>query len=108
MVIAILIPIKNRSGKIADRFLDYNRSAISGSKSDPGFHFQIDLRLKNRYEREPTDGATNRDPFFVQKSDRDFHFKIDPRFLFWNRILIFSFQSLQRSRSKNRSGSIEP
>jgi len=89
MVIAILIPIKNRSGKIADRVWDKNRSAIFRSKPDPGFHFQIDLRLKNRYERESTDGVTNRDLFFVQKPDRDFPIKIDPRFSDQNRIPVF-------------------
>jgi len=55
--IAIMIPIKNRSGKIADRFSDRNRSAISGSKSDPGFHFEIDPRLKTGFRTASTDGT---------------------------------------------------
>jgi hypothetical protein len=37
IVIAITIPIKNRSGKIGDRFSFRIRSAIFRSKSDPGF-----------------------------------------------------------------------
>jgi hypothetical protein len=85
MVIAITIPIENRSGKIADRFSDRNRSATSGSESDPGSHFKFDPRLKTRYERESTDGITNRDPFFVQKSDRDFQIKIGSRLYNFNR-----------------------
>jgi hypothetical protein len=86
MMIAIPIAIENRSGKIADRFSDYNRSAIFRSKSDPGFDFEFDPRLKTRYEMESTDGAIDRDPFFIQKSDRDFQIKIVPRFSFENRI----------------------
>jgi hypothetical protein len=37
IVIAIVIPIKNYSGKIADRFSFQKRSAISGSKTGPDF-----------------------------------------------------------------------
>jgi hypothetical protein len=55
--IAITIPIKNRSGIIADRFSFRNRSAISGSKSISEFHFEIDQRLKTGLSSYNTDGA---------------------------------------------------
>jgi hypothetical protein len=57
IAIAITIAIKNQSGKIDDRFSFRNRSAISGSKSDPDFHFQIDHRLKTGSNSNCTDGA---------------------------------------------------
>jgi len=52
-----MIAIKNRSGKIGIRFSDQNRSAISGSKSIPGFHFKIDQRLKTGLSSNTTDGS---------------------------------------------------
>jgi len=55
--IAITIAIENRSGKIADRFSDRNRFAISGSKSISDFHFQFDQRLKNCFRTTSTDGT---------------------------------------------------
>jgi hypothetical protein len=45
IVIAIAIPIRNRSGKIADRFSFRIRSVISGSKSDRDFPFEIGSRI---------------------------------------------------------------
>jgi hypothetical protein len=98
--IAITIAIKKRSGKIDDRFSDQNRSAISGSKSDPDFHFKIDQRLKNSFMTTSTDGMQNRIPIFVRKSISDFDLKIDPRFTFSNRSAILKLQSRSRSRSK--------
>jgi hypothetical protein len=74
--IAITIPIKNRSGKIADRFSFRNRSAILISKSIPDFHVQIDQRLKNGFSTKSTDGTQNRIPIFVRKSISDFDLKI--------------------------------
>jgi hypothetical protein len=76
------IAIENPSGKNDDRFSDQNRSAISGSKSDPDFHFKIDPRSKTFFRIQITDGAQNRDPFSVRKSDPDFQIKIDQRFSF--------------------------
>jgi hypothetical protein len=84
-----MIPIKNISGKIGDRFSFQNRSAISGSKSIPEIYFQIDPRLKTGFRINITDGAQNRGSIFFSKSDRDFHFKIDLRFYFSNRDPIF-------------------
>jgi len=95
-----MIAIKNRSGKIADRFSSQNRSAISGSKSDPDLHFQIDQRLKNSFRTTSTDGTQNRIPIFVRKSIRVFDLKIDPRFTFSNRSAILKLQSRSRSRLK--------
>jgi hypothetical protein len=80
--IAITIPFKNRSGKIGDRFSFRNRSAISGSKSDPVFRFEIDPRLKNDFRIKSTDGTQNRIPIFVRESISDFEIKIDHRFSF--------------------------
>jgi len=88
IVIATAIPIKNRSGKTADRFLCWNRSAISGSKSDRDFHFKIDQRLKNRSHCISTVRAINRGSIFVRKSISDFQIKIDQRFSFWKRSAI--------------------
>jgi hypothetical protein len=82
ITIAITIPIKNRSGKIADRFSDRIRSAISGSKSISGFHFQIDQRLKTGFRAQSTDRTQNRIPIFVRKSISDFDLRIDQRFTF--------------------------
>jgi hypothetical protein len=87
--IAITIPIKNHSGKIGDRFLFQNRSAISGSKSDPGFRFEIDPRLKNGFRNKNSDGTQNRIPIFARKSISDFQIKIDHRFSFYKRDPIF-------------------
>jgi len=56
-IIAIMIAIKNRSGKTGDRFSFRNRSAILRSKSDPDFHFEIDQRLKTGFEQNCTDGV---------------------------------------------------
>jgi hypothetical protein len=89
--IAITIAIEKRSGKIADQISDQKRSPISGSQSDPGFHFEIDPRLKRRHEQDSTDGAQNRDPISVRKSNPDFQIKIYPRFHFTNRILMLVF-----------------
>jgi hypothetical protein len=86
--IAITIPIKNRSGKIADRFLFRNRSAIFGSKSISEFHFEIDQRLKTGFRTASTDGTQNRIPIFVRKSISDFDLRIDQRFTFSNRSAI--------------------
>jgi hypothetical protein len=80
--IAMTIAIKNRSGKIAGRFSDRNRSAISGSKSILDFHVKIDQRLKNSFWTISTDGTQNRILIFVQKSISDFDLKIDQRFTF--------------------------
>jgi hypothetical protein len=88
--IAITIAIKNRSGKIDDRFSFQNRSAISGSKSDPDFHFQIDQRLKNSFRTTSTDGTQNRIPIFISESIRDFRIKFDLRFSF-PRLAVFPF-----------------
>ena len=82
IAIAITIPIKNHSGKIADRFSFRNRSAIFRSKSISEFHFEIDQRLKSRSQCIPTDGAINRGAIFVRKSISDFRIKIDQRFSF--------------------------
>jgi hypothetical protein len=95
-----MIPFKNRSGKIDDRFSFQNRSAISGSKSDPDFSFEIDLRLKSGFRINSTDGTQNRIPIFVRKSISDFQIKIDPRFYFFNRDPIFRSKSRSRSLSK--------
>jgi hypothetical protein len=54
---AIMIAIKNRSGKIGDRFLSRNRSAILRSKSIRDFHFETGLRLKTGLSSNNTDGA---------------------------------------------------
>lgn len=89
IIIAITIPIKNYSKKIDDRFLFQIRSTIFRSESDPGFHFQIDPRLKTGSCNAFTEGPLHRDPIFVRKPDPDFHFKIDPRFSFFNRDPIF-------------------
>ena len=104
--IAITISIKNRSGKIGDRFWSGNRSAIFRSKSISVFHFPIDQRLKNRFRTISTDGTQNRIPIFVRKSISDFDRKIDQRFSFRNRIPILKLHSRSWSRSKNQSGSI--
>ena len=80
IVIAIAFPIKNRSGKIADRFSFRNRSVIFRSKSDRVFHSKIDQRLKNRSHCISTVRAINRGSIFVRKSISVFHFKIDQRF----------------------------
>jgi len=80
--IAITIAIKNRSGKIRDRFSFRNRSAILRSKSIREFHFKIDQRLKNGLPYCTTDGAINRDPIFVRKSIGDFAIKTGSRFWF--------------------------
>ncbi|WP_292346818.1 MULTISPECIES: hypothetical protein [unclassified Methanoregula] len=55
--ISITIAIKKRSGKIDLRFSDQNRSAISGSKTDPDLQEKIDPRLKTRPGHLSTDGA---------------------------------------------------
>jgi hypothetical protein len=52
-----MIAIKNFSGKIGDRFLFRNRSAILRSKSIRDFHFETGLRLKTGLSRNNTDGA---------------------------------------------------
>ena len=54
--IAILIPIKNRSGKIAIRFSLCNRSAIFMTKSVSDFYFQTGSRLKTGFTNEISDG----------------------------------------------------
>jgi len=90
-----MIAIENRSGKIGDRFSFRIRSAISGSKSDPVFRFEIDPRLKNGFRNKNSDGTQNRIPIFVQESISDFEIKINQRFYFFNRDPIF--------RSKSRS-----
>jgi hypothetical protein len=75
-----MIAIKNRSGKIGDRFSFRNRSAILRSKSIREFHFEIDQRLKTGLSSNNTDGAQDRDPILVRKSIRDFEIKIGSRF----------------------------
>jgi len=91
--IATTPAIKNRSGKIADRFSFHNRIPIFRSKSICDFYFQIGSRLKNSSRTTSTDGPLNRIPIFPVKSISDFDLKIDQRFLFSNRIPIFKFQS---------------
>jgi hypothetical protein len=83
--ITIAIAIKNRSGKIDQRFSFRNRSAISGSKSITEFHFQIDQRLKNGFRNKNSDGTQNRIAIFVRKSITDFHFTNAIRFSDQNR-----------------------
>jgi hypothetical protein len=92
-----MIAIKNRSGKIGDRFLFLDRSAIFPVKSIGDFHFQIGSRLKsdhagsasvvNRHFRFMYTCLTfhNRIPIFPVKSISDFYFSIGIRFLFSNR-----------------------
>ena len=104
---AITIPIKKRSGKIADRFSFRNRSAISGSKSITDFRFEIDQRLKNGFRNKNSDGTQNRIAIFVQKSITDFEIKIDQRFSFRNRSAIFRSKSRSRSRSKTLPGKFD-
>ena len=65
IAIAITLAIKNRSGKIADRFSFHNRIPISGSKSILDFHFQIGSRLKTGFRTTSTDGTINRIPIFM-------------------------------------------
>jgi hypothetical protein len=95
-----MIAIENHSGKIDQRFSFRNRSAISGSKSDPVFRFEIDPRLKNGFRKKNSDGTQNRITIFVRKSITDFHFKINQRFYFFNHDPIFRSKSRSRSRSK--------
>ena len=84
MVIAIMIAVENRSGKIRDRFSDQIRSAVFGSKSIPEIYFQIDPRGKNRFRIILTDGTNIGNRFF---------FKIGSRVSFENRSPVFIFQS---------------
>jgi len=110
--ITITIAIKNRSWKNRGRFSSQNRSAISGSKSDPGIHCKIDQRLKNSSRTINTDGTENRIPIFVRKSIRDFVIsiaitipiknrsgKIDQRFSF-PRLAVFPFSQWHNRRNK--------
>jgi hypothetical protein len=83
--IVITIAIKNCSGKIDLRFLFRNRSAISGSKSDPVFRFKIDPRLKNSFRNKNLDGTQNRIPIFRSKLIHDFIFSTAIRFSDQNR-----------------------
>lgn len=93
IAIAITIAIENRSGKIDQRFSFRNRSAISGSKPDPVFHFEIDPRLKNgwgnKIQTEHKIGSRfsyeNRSPLLRSKSIRDFLFEIGIQFSDQNR-----------------------
>jgi hypothetical protein len=48
----IPIAIKNRSKKITDRFLVFNRLAIFPKKSILDFYFQTGSRLKNRLRNQ--------------------------------------------------------
>jgi hypothetical protein len=100
--IAIAIPIKNRSGKIADRFSDQNRSAMKkpvlkdfhslSDKSGSDFRTKSDQRFPDQ----------NRIAIFMLKSISDFQFAIaiaipiknrsgknGDRFSFQNRSAIF-------------------
>ena len=80
MLIAIMIAVENRSGKIGDRFSDQIQSAVFGSKSIPEIYFQIDPQWKNRFRIKLTYGTQNRRSIFFSKSDPDFPLKIDLRF----------------------------
>jgi hypothetical protein len=77
--ITTTIAIKNRSGKIADRFSFRNRIPIFPAKSIRDFRFQIGSRLKNGFGNTSIVGMDHRDPIFVRKSISDFEIKIDPR-----------------------------
>jgi hypothetical protein len=95
--IAISIPIKKHSGKIADRFSCSNRIPIFPEKSISDFMLKIGSRLKNR----PRDLLTvvnrknrfrqtcltfhNRIAIFSEKSISDFILKIGSRFSNFNR-----------------------
>jgi hypothetical protein len=95
--IAITIPIKNHSGKFADRFSCSDRIPIFPEKSIRDFIFKIGSRLKNR----PLDPLTvvnrknkfrqtcltfyDRIAIFSEKSISDFMVKIGSRFFLFNR-----------------------
>jgi hypothetical protein len=68
-----MIAIKNRFGKIGDRFSFRNRSAIFRSKSIPGFHLLIAITIAIE-KLIRIDG----DLIFVRKSISDLSGKIDP------------------------------
>jgi hypothetical protein len=55
--IAITIAIKNRSGKIGNRFPYRNRIPIFVLKSICDFHLLIESRLKNGFETSSSDGT---------------------------------------------------
>jgi hypothetical protein len=95
--IAITIAIKNRPGKIADRFSFSDRIPIFPEKSISDFILKIGSRLKNRPRNRIT--VVNRKnkfrqtcltfhdriAIFSEKSILDFMVKIDQRFSFFNR-----------------------
>ncbi len=91
--IAPTLAIKNRSGKIRERFSFRNRIPIFRSKTTHDFHFQTGSRLKNGFGNISIVDMVHWYPGFMGKSISDFHFKIDHRFLFSNRIPIFNLQS---------------
>jgi hypothetical protein len=95
-----MIAIKNRYGKIGNRFLLHNRIPIFPVKSICDFHLQIGSRLKTCFGTASTDGTWNRIPIFMGKPISDFDLKIDLRFSFRNRIPVLRMQSRSRSRSK--------
>jgi hypothetical protein len=79
--IAIAIPIKNQSGKIADRILSFNRSSIFPAKSIIDFMVKIGSRLKHRLRTAIT--VVNRKNRFRQ-----------PCLTFYNRSAIFPEKSI--------------
>jgi hypothetical protein len=94
---AITIPIKKRSGKIADRFSFSNRIPIFPEKSISDFILKIGSRLKkpdlkqltvvnrkNKY-RQTCLTFHDRIAIFSEKSISDFILKIDQRFSNFNR-----------------------
>jgi hypothetical protein len=102
-----MIAIEIRFGKIDQRFSFRNRSAISGSKSDPVFLVEIDPRLKNGFRNKNSDGTQNRIVIFVQKSISDFQIKIDPRFYFFQPRSDFQIKITIMIAIKNYSGKID-
>ena len=85
IVIAIAIPIKNRSGKIGNRFPYQNRSAIFISKS-----IRDEKTVRNRIPQSERQigirfSYENRSAIPGSKPDRDFHFEIGSRIYFFDR-----------------------
>jgi hypothetical protein len=95
--IAIMIAIKNNSGKIADRFSCSNRIPIFPEKSISDFMVKIGSRLKNRLldlltvvnrknkSRQTCLTFHDRIAIVTRKSVSDFMVKFDLRFSNFNR-----------------------